>query len=77
MELTASRNSSKMSLSRDQGSAFRHRGTLLDSVDLHAESWVRTFAHFGIAAKTISAKGPIASCLRKGTSIARQKEIEQ
>ena len=26
-------------------------GTLLDSVDLHAESWVRTFAHFGIAAK--------------------------
>jgi beta-phosphoglucomutase-like phosphatase (HAD superfamily) len=25
-------------------------GTLLDSVDAHAESWVRTFAHFGVAA---------------------------
>lgn len=25
-------------------------GTLLDSVDLHAESWVQTFAHFGILA---------------------------
>ena len=26
-------------------------GTLLDSVNLHAESWVRTLAHFGIAAE--------------------------
>jgi HAD superfamily hydrolase (TIGR01509 family) len=26
-------------------------GTLIDSVDLHAESWVRTFANFGVHAK--------------------------
>jgi beta-phosphoglucomutase-like phosphatase (HAD superfamily) len=25
-------------------------GTLLDSVDLHAESWARAFAHFGVSA---------------------------
>lgn len=25
-------------------------GTLVDTVDLHAESWVRTFAHFGVEA---------------------------
>jgi HAD superfamily hydrolase (TIGR01549 family) len=25
-------------------------GTLLDSVDVHAEAWVRTFAHFGVNA---------------------------
>ena len=60
-------------------------GTLLDSVDLHAESWVRTFAHFGIAAKFQEVRNHIGegadrllpAFLPKGTSIARQKEIEQ
>ena len=60
-------------------------GTLLDSVDLHAESWVRTFAHFGIAAKFQEVRNHIGEgadrllpvFLPKGTSIARQKEIEQ
>lgn len=60
-------------------------GTLLDSVDLHAESWVRTFAHFGIAANFQEVRNHIGegadrllpAFLPKGTSMARQKEIEQ
>ena len=60
-------------------------GTLLDSVDLHAESWVRTFAHFGIAAKFQEVRNHIGegadrllpAFLPKGTSMVRQKEIEQ
>jgi phosphoglycolate phosphatase-like HAD superfamily hydrolase len=60
-------------------------GTLLDSVDLHAESWVRTFAHFGIAAKFQEVRNHIGegadrllpAFLPKETSLARQKEIEQ
>ena len=60
-------------------------GTLLDSVDLHAESWVRAFAHFGITTKFQEVRNHIGegadrllpAFLPKGTSIARQKEIEQ
>jgi len=44
-------------------------GTLLDSIDMHAEFWVRTFAQFGIESdfqkmRDYIGKGPIVSCLR-------------
>ena len=60
-------------------------GTLLDSVDLHAQSWVRAFAHFGITTKFQDVRNHIGegadrllpTFLPKGTSMARQKEIEQ
>jgi HAD superfamily hydrolase (TIGR01509 family) len=59
-------------------------GTLLDSVDVHAESWVRTFAHFGIKADFREVRGHIGEgadrllpvFLPKETSEARKKEIE-
>jgi HAD superfamily hydrolase (TIGR01549 family) len=59
-------------------------GTLLDSVDLHAQSWVRAFAHFGIAADFREVRNHIGegadrllpAFLPTGTSKARQKEIE-
>ena len=34
-------------------------GTLLDSVDLHAEAWVEAFRHFGIAAEFAAVRGQI------------------
>jgi len=59
-------------------------GTLLDSVDLHAESWVQTFAHFGILADFREVRSHIGegadrllpAFLPKGASKARKKEIE-
>ena len=59
-------------------------GTLLDSVDLHAESWVQTFAHFGILADFREVRSRIGegadrllpAFLPKGASKARKKEIE-
>ena len=59
-------------------------GTLLDSVDLHAQSWVQTFAHFGIAADFREVRGHIGegadrllpAFLPKETSKAQQREIE-
>jgi hypothetical protein len=55
-------------------------GTLLDSVDLHAESWVRTLAHFGIAAEFPEVRNHIGegadrllpAFLPKGTSMAAE-----
>ena len=59
-------------------------GTLLDSVDLHAESWVRAFAHFGVEADFREVRGHIGegadhllpAFLPNGTSRERMKEIE-
>ena len=59
-------------------------GTLLDSVDLHAQSWVRAFAHFGIAADLREVRSHIGegadrllpAFLPKGTSKTRKGEIE-
>ncbi|MDX7949720.1 HAD family hydrolase [Lichenihabitans sp. Uapishka_5] len=34
-------------------------GTLVDSVDLHAEAWSRAFAHFGWTVETAQARGQI------------------
>ncbi len=34
-------------------------GTLLDSVDLHAEAWVAAFAHFGVATDFAAVRGQI------------------
>jgi HAD superfamily hydrolase (TIGR01549 family) len=59
-------------------------GTLLDSVDLHAESWVRAFAHFGISADFGEVRSHIGegadrllpAFVPKGTSKERMNEIE-
>jgi len=59
-------------------------GTLLDSVDLHAQSWVQTFAHYGIAVQFQEVRNHIGegadrllpAFLPEGISKARQKEIE-
>jgi beta-phosphoglucomutase-like phosphatase (HAD superfamily) len=60
-------------------------GTLLDSVDLHAESWVTTFAHFGIEANFHEVRSHIGegadrllpAFVPSGTSKARKNEIEK
>jgi len=60
-------------------------GTLLDSVDLHTESWVRTLAHFGIEAGFEDVRSHIGegadrllpAFLPRGTSEARKKEMEE
>jgi phosphoglycolate phosphatase-like HAD superfamily hydrolase len=59
-------------------------GTLLDSVDLHAESWLRTFAHFGIETDFQEVRSHIGeggdrllrAFLPTETSQARKREIE-
>jgi berberine-like enzyme/haloacid dehalogenase-like hydrolase len=61
-------------------------GTLIDSVDLRAESWVRTFAHFGVQARfedvaqSTLVKAPINSCrrsFRQGTPSARLSRLKR
>jgi HAD superfamily hydrolase (TIGR01509 family) len=60
-------------------------GTLLDSVDLHAASWLRTFADFGIAADFQRVRRHIGegadrllpAFVPSGTPKARRKEIEE
>src|SRR3954470_21251197 len=60
-------------------------GTLLDSVDLHAKSWVESFGHFGVNAKLEDVRRHIGegadrlmpAFLPKGTSESQRKEIEQ
>jgi HAD superfamily hydrolase (TIGR01549 family) len=60
-------------------------GTLLDSVDLHAESWVRTFSEFGIKAEFDRVRAHIGEgadrllpvFLPKGAAKELQKKIER
>jgi HAD superfamily hydrolase (TIGR01509 family) len=60
-------------------------GTLLDSVDLHAKSWVETFRHFGVNAKFEDVRRHIGegadrlipAFLPKGTTETRREEIEE
>jgi HAD superfamily hydrolase (TIGR01509 family) len=60
-------------------------GTLLDSVDLHARSWVESLAHFGITAPFHEVRRRIGegadrlmpAFLPEGTSEVRKKEIER
>jgi len=60
-------------------------GTLLDSVDYHAESWVRTFSHFGLKADFDDVRCRIGEgadrlmpvFLPRGTGEARRQEIEK
>jgi HAD superfamily hydrolase (TIGR01509 family) len=60
-------------------------GTLLDSVDLHAKSWVESFAHFGVDAKFEDVRRHIGegadrlmpAFLPQDTSRAQKKKIEQ
>jgi HAD superfamily hydrolase (TIGR01549 family) len=60
-------------------------GTLLDSVDVHAECWVRTFAHFGVETDFANVRSHIGeggdrlmpAFLGEATSDARQDEIQQ
>jgi HAD superfamily hydrolase (TIGR01549 family) len=60
-------------------------GTLLDSVDLHARSWVESFNRFGVDAKFEDVRRHIGegadrlmpAFLPKDTSEARKKTIEQ
>lgn len=60
-------------------------GTLLDSVDLHAQSWVKSLAHFGVDAPFQEVRKRIGegadrllpAFLPERTSDARKKEIEQ
>jgi phosphoglycolate phosphatase-like HAD superfamily hydrolase len=60
-------------------------GTLLDSVDLHAESWVRAFTHFGLAADFWDVRRHIGegadrllpAFVPSGMSKSRKKEIEE
>lgn len=60
-------------------------GTLVDSVGLHAESWVRAFAYFGVQADLAEVQGQIGkgadrlmhAFLPDYTSDERKKEIEE
>ena len=60
-------------------------GTLIDTVDFHASSWVRAFEHFGVNAKFSDVRQQIGKgadrlmplFLPSGTAEARKKEIEQ
>jgi HAD superfamily hydrolase (TIGR01509 family) len=60
-------------------------GTILDSVDLHAKSWVLTLSHFGIEAGFEDVRSHIGegadrllpAFLPKGASRARGREIEE
>ena len=60
-------------------------GTLIDSVDLHAQSWVDTFAHFGVETRLEDVRGHIGqgadrlipTFVPAGTPKHRIKEIEQ
>ncbi|MEA2903336.1 MAG: hypothetical protein QOI12_723 [Alphaproteobacteria bacterium] len=59
-------------------------GTLIDSVDLHAESWVRALAHFGVSARLDDVRGHIGegadrlmpAFLPPDTPQSRKQEIE-
>jgi phosphoglycolate phosphatase-like HAD superfamily hydrolase len=60
-------------------------GTLIDSVDQHARSWVEAFQHFGVTADFTKVRGQIGKgadrlmpmFLPAGTSDARKHEVEQ
>jgi HAD superfamily hydrolase (TIGR01549 family) len=60
-------------------------GTLIDSVDLHAESWRKTFAHFGVQAKFEEVRNHIGegadrlmpAFLPPDTPASLQKQIEE
>ena len=60
-------------------------GTLLDSVDVHAECWVRTFAHFGVETDFANVRSHIGESgdrlmpafLGQATPEARQEEIQR
>ena len=60
-------------------------GTLINSVDLHARSWMDTFAHFGVEATLQDVRGHIGegadrlipTFVPRGTSKDRIKKIEQ
>ena len=69
---------------RDQGSTFRHRWYASRQCRSARESWVQTFAHFGILADFREMRSHIGegadrllpAFLPKGASKARKKEIE-
>jgi phosphoglycolate phosphatase-like HAD superfamily hydrolase len=60
-------------------------GTLIDTVDYHAASWVRAFQHFGVKAELADVRHQIGKgadrlmplFVPSGTSEPRKKEIEQ
>jgi len=60
-------------------------GTLLDSVDLHAQSWVKSLAHFGVDVNVTEVRRHIGegadrlmpAFLPQDTSQARKDEIEE
>jgi HAD superfamily hydrolase (TIGR01509 family) len=60
-------------------------GTLIDTVDFHAYSWVRTFEHFGVKTEFSEVRQEIGKgadrlmplFLPPGSSEQRQKEIEE
>jgi phosphoglycolate phosphatase-like HAD superfamily hydrolase len=60
-------------------------GTLIDSVDQHARSWVETFEHFGVIADVNKVRGQIGKgadrlmpmFLPPWTTDARKREVEQ